>query len=257
MAKLQTIIVDDEAPARNELDYLLTEIKEVELIGEADNGIAALRLIKEEQPDLVFLDIEMPGKNGLEVAEELQKMKQPPQIIFLTAYDQYALDAFKVNAINYILKPYETDEVYEAIAQVQELYPEQELLEEKLTAVMNELSDDNKKQEVDKLPVITARSRIKLLEYEKIIYIHTKAKKVYAVTKDKEYEVDNNLTELEEKLSSDFFRVHRSYIVNLTEIEEVIPWFKGKYQVVMADNNNQKIPVSRSKVKTLQEIFDL
>ena len=96
------MIVDDEAPARNELDYLLSDLEEIGLVGEADNGTTALELIKAKKPDLVFLDIKMPGQNGLEVADKLQEMKQPPKIIFLTAYDEYALDAFKVNAINYI-----------------------------------------------------------------------------------------------------------------------------------------------------------
>ena len=257
MNKLETIIVDDEAPARNELDYLLNDLAEIDLVGEADNGTTALELIKEKEPDLVFLDIKMPGQNGLEVADELQEMEQPPKIIFLTAYDEYALDAFKVNAINYILKPYEREEVAQAIEQVQELSPKAEVLEEKLAQLVDDLSNDQPQQEVDKLAVITNRGRIKLLEYEAIIYFHTQSAKVYAVTEEEEYETDNNLSQLEEKLSSDFFRVHRSYIVNLKKIEEVIPWFKGKYQVVMADKQNKEIPVSRSKVKTLQEIFDL
>ena len=257
MNKLRTIIVDDEAPARRELEFLLTEIDAIKLIGEAQNGISALKLIKKERPDLVFLDIQMPGKSGLEVADEVKDIDSAPQIIFLTAYDQYALEAFKVNAINYILKPYQEEEVQEAIKRIQDLYPGQQNLEEKITDLVDELTTDTTKTEVNKLPVKTARGRIKLLEYNEIIYFHTKSKKVYAVSDQQEYEVEENLSELEEKLGTDFFRVHRSYIVNLTKIEEVIPWFKGKYQVVMAGENNKKIPVSRSKVKTLQQIFDL
>ncbi|GAB6137549.1 LytR/AlgR family response regulator transcription factor [Halanaerobaculum tunisiense] len=259
MNNLRTIIVDDEFPARNELSFILAEIDDIKLIGEANNGLQALQLIKNKEPDLVFLDIQMPGKTGLEVAREVQNFAKIPKIIFLTAYSDYALEAFQVNAINYILKPYEKEQVYETIDRVRELYTgSNQQLKDKFEKLVDKLEQNQQGIDIDKLAVKTNRGRMKLIEYKQIILFYTKNKQVYAKTYEQEYEVDLNLSELEEKLSgANFLRIHRSYIVNLEQIKEVIPWFKGKYQVVMNDKANTQVPVSRTKVKKIQEIFDL
>ncbi|MCK8816911.1 LytTR family DNA-binding domain-containing protein [Natroniella sulfidigena] len=261
--KLRTVIVEDEFPARNELTYLLEGIKEVELVGEAIDGEEALELIKDKNPDLVLLDIQLPSKSGLEVAQEIQNWSIKPIIIFITAYDQYAIDAFKVNAIDYLLKPYDQERLLETIERAKNNYltADYEEVEDKLETFLTKLEVSDQfdlKPKIKKLPVETGRERIKLVPYQGLIVLYTKGGDVYAKTYDREYKVGLNLSQLEEKLKDDnFLRIHRSYLINLEEIKEVIPWFKGKYQVVMADQGAMKVPVSRSKVKILKKIFDL
>ncbi len=261
MNKLRVIVVDDEFPARNELRFILDSISQVEIVGEAEDGLQALDLITEKKPNLIFLDIQMPGKNGLEVAREVQQLEIEAIIVFITAYDEYALEAFEVNAIDYLLKPYNEERILEVIKRVKNLYFNQDykIIEDRLKGLLASIDADRQKDyKVDKLPVYTGRGRIKLLNYDQIIFFSTKNGKVYASTHHFDYQVDLNLRELEDKLEdNDFLRIHRSYLINIHQIKEIIPWFKGKYQVVMNDKSEMKIPVSRSKVKVIKKIFDL
>ncbi|AGB41344.1 response regulator of the LytR/AlgR family [Halobacteroides halobius DSM 5150] len=261
MNRLKTVIVEDELPARNELSFLLEEIDDVKLIGSAKDGLEILEIIKEKEPDLVFLDIQLPGKTGLEVAQEIKKLEKKTIIVFLTAYDEYALQAFEVEAIDYILKPYEQDRLVETIKRVKDYYfsNQQQLLENKIEALFNKLpQDDNEIAKIKKLPVKGKRSRIKLIPYTELIVFHTRNCKVYVKTYKQEYEVDFTLKDLEEKLpTTQFLRVHRSFLINLKHVKEVIPWFKGKYQVVMDNQGEIKVPVSRAKVEKIKSIFNL
>ncbi|GAB6098460.1 LytTR family DNA-binding domain-containing protein [Halanaerocella petrolearia] len=251
MSKIRTVIAEDEFPARNELNFLLSEIKDIRLIGQAADGLQALELVKTQEPDLILLDIQMPGKTGMEVAQEIKGMNNKPVVIFITAYDEYALEAFGVEAVDYILKPYDKDRLLETIKRVKEAYFDRhyEVIEDKLK---------DKSWQVNKIPVCGKRGRIKLLDYNDIIIFFTKNSKVYTKTYDQEYQVDLNLKELESKLNNtSFLRIHRSYLINLKQVKEVIPWFKGKYQVVMDDQQEMKVPVSRSKVEVIKYIFNL
>ncbi len=258
MKKIRTIIVDDELPARNELSFLLKNIEAVEVVGQAEDGIQALKVIKKEKPDLIFLDIQMPGKTGLELAGEIKECQFSPAIVFITAYDEYALDAFEVNAIDYLLKPYEESRLVEVINRIKGLYLNNQEVDYQLSTLLDKLEDAKKESRINRLAVQTSKERLKLLDYKDIVAIHTKNSKVYAKTSSGEYLLDFNLCELEDKLSSNnFLRVHRSFLVNLDQVREIIPWFKGKYQLVMNEQESLKVPVSRTKVKEIKRIFGL
>ena len=261
MTKIRTIIADDEFPARNELAFLLGKISDIDLIAQAKNGLEALKIINEEKPDLIFLDIQMPGKTGLDIAREIKGADINPLIVFVTAYDSYAVEAFEVNAVDYLLKPYEENRLMELMKRVNRNINTNKMMEEKLEYLLDKLetiSETNKDIGVGRLAVESKRGHIKLLKYDEIILIYTKNSKIYARTSAEEYEVTSTLCMLEKKLKGhQFLRIHRSYIINLNKVKEIIPWFKGNYQIVMNDNKETELIVSRSKVKTLQEIFDL
>jgi DNA-binding LytR/AlgR family response regulator len=238
---LSVVIADDEAPARNELNFLLSELDSIKIVGEAADGSEALKIINEESPAAAFVDIKMPGKSGLQVAREISNLNISPRLVFITAYEKYALEAFQVDAVDYILKPFSRSQLTNVISRLKKLcQPEQDNFE------------------VGKLPVYGAKNEIELIDYDQIIVFYTCNKKVVAKTKDQEYRVKTSLKDLEVRLPNDqFFRVHRSFLVNLRQVEKIIPWFKGKYQLVMADNEGKKVPVSRNKVATVKDIFGL
>jgi two-component system LytT family response regulator/two-component system response regulator LytT len=258
MEKIRTIIADDEFPARSELEFLLEGIDDIQLVGVAEDGIQALELIKEKSPDLVFLDIQMGGKTGLEVAKELMDLELEPIIVFITAYDEYALDAFTVNAVDYLLKPYEEERLIKLINRIKPLYFKEQAIEEKLTDLIEKIRDKGRISKIEKLAVRTNKGNLKLLEYNDIILLYTHDSKVYVKTYDQEYQIDLSLSELEDRLKqAEFLRVHRSYLINLNKIKEIVPWFKGKYQVLMGDDRQMEVPVSRAKVKDLQKVFGI
>jgi len=258
MKKIRTIIADDEFPARSELKFLLEGIEDIQVVAVAEDGIQALELIEQKSPDLVFLDIQMGGKTGLEVAKELMGLEKEPIVVFVTAYDEYALDAFTVNAVDYLLKPYEEERLVKLINRIKPLYFKEQAIEEKLTDLIEKIDDGAQTSKIDKLAVRTNKGNLKLLEYNEIILLYTHDSKVYVKTYDQEYQIDLSLSELEDRLSkADFLRVHRSYLINLNKIKEIIPWFKGKYQVLMSDDRQMEVPVSRAKVKDLQKIFGI
>ncbi|MBM7623839.1 LytR/AlgR family response regulator transcription factor [Sporohalobacter salinus] len=256
--KLETVIVDDELPARDELKFLLSDLDELEVIAEASTGQQALEIITKQKPDVAFLDIQMPGKSGMEIAEEILTWEKKPLIVFITAYDRYAIKAFELNAQDYLLKPFTEERFAKTIERILDKYQmetktvnDQQL--EKLIASMNPRSNS-----LIKIPVNSKQGRIKLLDEEEVIFAYTKNGDVYIKICDNEYKSDFTLSELEDKLPNpNFFRVHRSYIANLEKIKEVIPWFKGKYRLVMGDQLESEIPVSRNKIKKLKEIINL
>lgn len=260
MTKIRTIIADDEYPARNELAFLLENINEVELLYQAENGLEALEYIKKAEPDLVFLDIQMPGKTGMEVAREIKDTKFEPVIVFVTAYDQYAVEAFAVNAVDYLLKPYEENRLSEIIKKVKKTIYNKKM-KDKLEVLIDKIAGTEQKREntgINKLAVQGKRGHLKLVKYDDIVLLHSKSSRIYAKTVDEEYEVSATLCELAEKLQGHkFLRIHRSYIINLNKVKEIIPWFKGNYQVVMNDKRETEVVVSRSKVKEIQRIFNL
>ncbi|WP_408956517.1 LytR/AlgR family response regulator transcription factor [Natroniella sp. ANB-PHB2] len=261
MQKLKVVIVEDEPPARDELAFLLNQVESIKIIGQLGDGIKALEFIRQEDPDIVFLDIQLPGLSGLQIGKKIQEMdNEPPMIIFSTAYDKYAVEAFEVNAIDYLLKPYEEERLKKTIERIRKDYfqLDHKVIKSKFDVVFNKLAGNNLSNKIDKFPVEGKRGRIKLIKYNDIIALYTKDGKVYAKTYQNEYRVTLNLTKAEEKLADDLFlRIHRSYLINLYQVKEVIPWFKGQYKVVMNDESEMRIPVSRSKVNKLKEIFSL
>lgn len=246
--KIRTVIVEDEIPAREELQYLLEQFPSIEVVGTAENGQEGLDVVLETRPDLVFLDIEMPVMNGLELAQRLYRMRDliHPRLVFITAYHEFALQAFEVEAVDYLLKPF-SEERLKATLERLTLPPKP------VEAIRSEVRPRGTK----KIPV-DYKGRYKMLPVEKIFYLAAEEGGVAVNTEDGTYNANMSLAELEENLKEDgFFRCHRSYLVNLNRVAEVIPWFKGKYLLVMDDPTRSEVPVSRTYIKELCDIFKI
>lgn len=236
---LKAFIVEDERLARDELKYLLMESSQIEIVGEADNLIDAVKDISKQKPDLVFLDIDLDGDNGLDLAKQLLMLNPTPAIVFATAYDEYALQAFELSAIDYILKPFDEERIRQTLEKIIQMG---KLGSEKIT-----FSPSLKKASSDKIAVLVDE-RIVLLENDSIIYLESFEGKCKIKTMTDEYIVSDSLVVIEKKLQrTQFMRVHRSFIVNLDHIVEIHPWFNSTYNVVLKDKS--KVPVSRTYLK--------
>ncbi len=247
---IRVLIVDDEAPARDELAYLLRQISEIELVGEAKNGREAIKKISELKPQVVFLDIQMPDMSGLTVCRELSLLHEPdnlPIIVFATAFDQHALEAFEVNAVDYILKPFSEDRLQCTLNKVKKLISSSE------SQHLNRILSLLEKPKLSKLP-IEENERIILLDPNEIVFCTISERQVVITTKDREYTTGFNLNELGSKLS--FLRTHKSYLVNPDMIREIIPWFNGTYNLVMKDNKSSTVPVSRTYIKEVRSVLN-
>ncbi|WML43024.1 LytTR family DNA-binding domain-containing protein [Neobacillus sp. PS3-40] len=240
--KIRVLIVDDEQPAREELAFMLGEISTVELIDEAASGMEAIKKAKEFKPDLIFLDIQLPDLTGLQVAELINEYEFPVQIVFLTAYDHFAIEAFKLRAFHYLLKPYDLED----IIQVFDTYSS--LLKE------NQLKTDQPKH---KLAIETQKGFIYLSPKE-IFFIEKQGREVIIHTKTEKITATYTLNELLEKLGPfSFFRTHKSYLVNLEHIKELRAWFSGSYNLIMHNKEQSEVPVSRNYVKDLRVRIEL
>ncbi|MFJ8064130.1 LytR/AlgR family response regulator transcription factor [Psychrobacillus sp. NPDC096426] len=236
---LKAFIVEDERLARDELKYLLMESGQIEIVGEADSLVYAVKDISILKPDLVFLDIDLDGDNGLDLAKQLLMLKPTPAIVFATAYDEYALQAFELNAIDYILKPFDEERIRQTLEKIIQMG---KIGSEKIT-----FSPSMKKASTDKIAVLVDE-RIILLENDSIIYLESFEGKCKFKTMTDEYIVSDSLVVFEKKLQpTQFMRVHRSFIVNLDHIVEIHPWFNSTYNLVLKDKS--KIPVSRTYLK--------
>jgi two-component system response regulator LytT len=237
------VIADDEAPAREELAYLLGQIEDVELVTQAVNGLDAIKKVKEQAPDVLFLDMEMPDLNGLQVAQIVSELNPQVKIVFSTAYDHYAVDAFKLRAFHYMVKPYD---------------------EKDLSMIFHELRQDRLKSdaEMTSKPVTRTTSvklaievdeSIKYVSPKDIVYISKEGKHLQIHTRDGAYRATYTLSELERKLEPfGLFRCHKSYLVNLEFIIELKTWVNGAYNLMMDDTARSCIPVSRNYVKELR-----
>ena len=250
---LSAVIVDDEQLARDELAYLLKNTDDVNVVGQGKNGLEAVNLIKEHSPDLVFLDVQMPGLDGFAVIKKLLDKKIPlPKIVFATAFDQYAVKAFEVNAVDYVLKPFDKKRVAQAI---QKARAKQEKIETLVRMI------ESQKQPASKILLKTV-GRMFLVDQRDICYAWIEDGVITVVTGGAAgMEGQSNCRTLEELLDSLdpnlFWRAHRSYLVNINRIREVVPWFKSSYQLRMDDKKQTEIPVSRAQTKRLRELFGL
>ncbi|XRG78211.1 LytTR family transcriptional regulator DNA-binding domain-containing protein [Rossellomorea sp. GAMAL-10_SWC] len=243
---LKALIVDDEPLARDELAYLLKRSKEVEIVGEADSIRSTLKFIQTEEVDVVFLDIQLADESGLELAQKLQDLTHQPAIVFATAFDGYALNAFDLHAIDYILKPFDEIRIQKTIEKLAKL---------SINSIKTEVKKYPPLLKQDKL-AISVDERILLITFEEIIYIFTQEGKTSVVTDKMTYQINEPLINLERKLqNTSFTRVHRSYIVNLDKIIEIQPWFNSTYNLIM--NDGEKVPVSRTYTKELKQLFNL
>ena len=255
---INTLIVDDEKPARDELAYLLKSFPEISLVGQGKNGVEAVALIKEHAPDLVFLDVQMPGLNGFGVLKKLMDRKvKVPHIVFATAYDNYAVQAFEVNAVDYVLKPFDKGRIAKAIQRAKKMLEAKSSPAERLETLVSQLAVDKGAQPVKLL--VKAQQRLFLVDADEVVYASIEDGLITVVTR--EFEGSSNyrtLEELQASLDSDvFWRAHRSYLVNINHIKEVVPWFKSSYVLRMADKKQAEVPVSRAQTKRLRELLKM
>lgn len=257
--QITTLIVDDEKPARDELAYLLKSFPEIELIGQGRNGIEAVNLIKEHAPDLVFLDVEMPGLDGFGVLKRLvDKKVKLPQIIFATAYDHYAVQAFEVNAVDYLLKPFDRTRLTRSLHRAKKSLEAKASPNERLESLLEQLSQLGQKPVRAKL-LVRSQQRLFLVDSNDVIYATIEDGLITIVAREVEGASNyRTIEELQANLDAkQFWRAHRSYLVNINRIREVVPWFKSSYQLRMDDKRQTEIPVSRAQTKRLRELFKL
>ncbi|KXG77199.1 LytR/AlgR family response regulator transcription factor [Thermotalea metallivorans] len=253
---MRCMIVDDEAPAREEIKYLLQKYGGVEVVAEAEEGKKAFEIIKREKPDVIFLDIQMRGMSGFDVADELMKLESCPLIVFITAYDQYAIKAFEINAVDYILKPISSERLKSTMDRLSNLLKRGsgDMGKVNIEELLKYIS---KPRQIQKISVYSNGKHIPLDPYE-IIYISVEGRNTVIKSKKGEFISNLNLGELEEKLKDfPFFRSHRSFLINLEEIQEIDNWFHGTYQITMRGLPEEKIPVSRSNAQKFREMMNL
>ena len=257
---INTVIVDDERPARDELAFLLKAFSDVNIVAQGKNGLEALALIKEHDPDLVFLDVQMPGLDGFGVIKKLVERKlRVPQIVFATAYDNYAIQAFEVNAVDYILKPFDKARVGKAIQRAKKLVESHASPVERLESLVGQLAMPAAKAAQPVKLLVKSQSRMFLVDAEDVIYasIEDGAITIFA----REAEGVSNYRTIEELAAGldaeTFWRAHRSYLVNINHIKEVVPWFKSSYMLKMNDKRASEIPVSRAQTRRLRELLKL
>ncbi|WP_291987627.1 LytTR family DNA-binding domain-containing protein [Luteitalea sp.] len=257
--KLSALVVDDEQPAREELCYLLSQAGQVEVIGQADNGISALGLLEDLEPDLVFLDVQMPGLTGFEVARQAASRPAPPHIVFVTAFDQYALDAFQVNAVDYLLKPVDPSRLEQALGRARrrlETSRAQAVSPEALAQIVEAVTARQSRRSP---LVVKVDDRILLVQAEDLIYASLNEDEVTVVASQVTGTSNHRtLDELHAHLDpAVYWRVHRSYLVNINKIKEIVPWFSRNFILRMRDAKSTEIPVSRSQTKRLREYLQL
>ncbi len=267
MTDLRAVLVDDEQLAREELGYLLGQLGGVEVIGEADNGPAAVDTIDRLQPDVVFLDVQMPGLTGFEVARKLHELEAGAQIVFVTAYDQRAIEAFEVNAVDYLLKPVDPTRLDTAVQRARRRIaaerqagaaepPVTGLAPDQLEKLLQLVSERQSRRE---RLAIKVGDRLLLVQSEDIIHASLVDETITIVTA--QYAGTSNyrtLDELQARLDpSVFWRVHRSHLVNINKIKEIVPWFSRNYILRMKDEKATEIPVSRTQTKRLREYLKI
>jgi two-component system response regulator LytT len=275
---ISALIIDDEQLARDELAYLLETATDVDVVAQGANGIEAVELIEEHHPDLVFLDVQMPGLDGFAVIQRVmdrhRKQKNGsawnlPQFVFATAYDQYAVRAFDVNAVDYLLKPFDRVRVDKALERVRGRMTSgtatanggESPIESQLDALLSLLKGPQgaaRAAQRAKL-IVQAGSRLLLVDQAEICFAEIEEGVIRVVTQ--QFEGQSKCRTIEELLDqldpTVFWRAHRSYVVNINQIREVVPWFKSTYQLRMNDKKQTEIPVSRAQTKRLRELFNL
>jgi len=279
---ISTLIIDDEQLARDELRYLLDSVGDVDVVAQGANGIEAVNLIEEHHPDLVFLDVQMPGLDGFAVIERLmERSRRPhgpamPHIVFATAYDQYAVRAFDVNAVDYLLKPFDRARVAQAVERARNRLaaktaggaavapgepPGESQLESQLDEVLRLLNRPRAAERTHQPAkiIVQMQSRLLLVDQAEVCFAAIDEGVIRVVTQTFEGQSKcRTLEELQELLDpAHFWRAHRGYLVNIDHIREVVPWFKSSYQLRMNDKQHTEIPVSRAQTRRLRELFNL
>ena len=262
--ELRAVLVDDEQLARDELGYLLGRIGGVEVAGQSGNGVEGLATIDRLKPDLVFLDVQMPGLTGFEVARRMLETGSSSHIIFVTAYDQHAIEAFEVNAVDYLLKPVDPARLEAALERARRRISLERRQESDAAGVGN--------QQLEKLVQLVAErqsrreqlavrigERFMLVQTDEVIFASLVDDSITVVTGQHAGTSNyRTLDELQTRLDpAVFWRVHRSHLVNINKIKEIVPWFSRNYILRMKDAKASEIPVSRAQTRRLREYLKL
>jgi two-component system LytT family response regulator/two-component system response regulator LytT len=249
---IETLLVDDEELARRELREILSAEADIEIVGEAVNGLEAVKQITELRPALVFLDIEMPGLNGLEVVTSLSDL---PIVVFITAYDQYAIHAFEVNALDYLLKPLMVNRVRKTLERVRQILQNQDHSHLEAMQKLLTMLQSNKPSYISRIAVQKG-SHIVLVSVRDIIFIAVKDQLVFVHTDAGHFLINKTVNEIGQNLSAEgFFQINRSTIINLEFLVEIIPWFSGTYKLKL--KNGEELQLSRERAPRLKEALGL
>lgn len=263
---MRAVLIDDELPARARLRRMLEEVSDVAIVGEAGDVATAVTLLDTERPDLCFLDVRMPGGDGFEV---LERASHRPRVIFTTAYDEYAVRAFEVHSVDYLLKPFSRARLGAALERLRAVGPppargDEDAMRTLLEAIRASLagSPDAHGRAVEpesgRRPMrIPARrgAKIILLDPAEVSWFEADDTLVHARVGESRYLVERPLGELEQVLATTFFRAHRSYLVNLARVAEIVPGEAGTYRIVMRDEARNQVPLSRRQAQKLREII--
>jgi two-component system LytT family response regulator/two-component system response regulator LytT len=252
-ATISAILVDDEKLASEELAYQLKEFPDIDIIATASNGLEALKLIQDLEPDLVFLDVQMPGLDGMGVIRKLREQDIPlPYFVMATAYDQYAVEAFRWEALDYVLKPVDKERLTVAVERARKA------VSDRSKAAPVEPASPKPALQRSKL-LVRSNQRNFIVDAQDVVYATIDDGLITVVASNLEGQSNyRTIEELQSNLDPDtFWRVHRSYLVNIHRIKEVIPWFKSSFQLRMDDKKQTEIPVSRVQTKRLRALLKL
>lgn len=240
---MKAIIVDDEFLAREELKYFIQNYSNLEIMGEFEDGIEVLKFIQNNEVDVIFLDINIPSLDGVLLAQSISKFIKKPYIVFITAYKEHAVEAFEIEAFDYILKPYSESRIVSMLKKLES----------------SDISEQNNspKNNISNKISLWKNEKIIVVDVNDIYYCLAKERVTFVFTKNEEYSVNLCISEFYEKLPKNiFFKCHRSYIVNLNKIREIIPWFNSTYNLKL-QNTDYEIPVSRSNVKEFKHLMNI
>ena len=253
---LRAVVVDDEPLAREEICYLLEEMDGVTVVAQAGNGPDALVVVDEHEPDLVFLDVQMPGLTGFEVARRLVASGPPVAIVFVTAYDRHAIEAFEVNAVDYLLKPVDSARLETAVQRVRQRRSTARPLNDQLERIVQLVEGRQGRREQ---VAVKVGERYLLVQADDIIFASMVDESINIVTSQINGSGNfRTLDELQARLDpARFWRVHRSHLVNINKVKEIVPWFSRNYILRMKDAKATEIPVSRSQTRRLRDYLKL
>lgn len=254
---VSTLIVDDEQLAREELSFLLNDFPEIEILDSATNGLQAIEMIEQLEPDLVFIDVQMPGLDGLSVIRKLrEKGGTVPHFVLTTAYDQYAIEGFRLQALDYLLKPVEKERLEETVGRARRIVDERQSAQDRSSEPLTQgLKPGLQRSKL----LVKSNNRNLIVDAQDMIYATIDDGLITVVTS--QFEGQSNYRTIEELQSNLdphlFWRVHRSFLVNINKIREVIPWFKSSFQLKMDDRKQTEIPVSRIQTKRLRSLLKI
>ena len=249
--KLRVAIVDDEKPARDRLRRLLSAMPDVELVGEAGDVASAVELLDREKPELCLLDVQIPGGDGFDV---LRLTTHMPHVVFTTAFDHYAVRAFEVKSLDYLLKPVHRERLSDAVHRAQQASGRGTAESDTMRRLLEEIRSHRPTAAPQRIPAKRG-AKILLLDPADVIWFESEGELVHARAAEGRAMVERPLAELEELLAGSFFRIHRSYLVNLSKVGAIVPEEGGTYRVVMKDDAHTALPLSRRQAQKLREII--